>query len=91
MEDVAMKMRHGSATKRVGVIMGGSSSEREVSLRSGAAVAQALEAKGHDVVRIALGDAFGPEVGHSLQRARIDVANSRGGRDNITAVLVEIG
>lgn len=89
-----MKMRHGSATKRVGVIMGGSSSERDVSLRSGAAVAQALEAKGHDVVRIALGDAFGPEVGHSLQRARIDVAflalHGRHGEDGCIQGLLEL-
>src|SRR5215510_10716714 len=34
---------------RVGVIMGGTSGEREVSLRSGAAVAGALAARGHDV------------------------------------------
>lgn len=38
--------------KRIGVLMGGWSSEREVSLRSGNAVADALESKGHDVLRI---------------------------------------
>lgn len=37
---------------RIGVIMGGASSEREVSLNSGRAVAQALTAAGHDVVRL---------------------------------------
>jgi D-alanine-D-alanine ligase len=93
-EDVAMKMRHGSATKRVGVIMGGSSSEREVSLRSGAAVAQALEARGHDVVRVALGEAFGPEIGHTLQRAQIDVAflalHGRHGEDGCVQGLLEL-
>jgi D-alanine-D-alanine ligase len=70
---MAMKVRS-SSIKRVGVIMGGSSSEREVSLRSGAAVAAALEARGHDVVRVALGESFGPEIAHTLQRSRIDVA-----------------
>ena len=43
-----------SGLLRVGVLMGGSSGEREVSLRSGAAVARALEARGHDVVRVDL-------------------------------------
>ena len=42
---------------RVGVIMGGSSREREVSLRSGAAVAAALESRGHREVRLELPDA----------------------------------
>ncbi|GAC1356219.1 MAG: D-alanine--D-alanine ligase [Polyangiales bacterium] len=40
--------------RRIGVLMGGWSSEHEVSLRSGNAVADALEARGHDVLRIVL-------------------------------------
>ncbi len=40
--------------RRVGVLMGGWSSEREVSLRSGNAVADALESRGHDVLRLDL-------------------------------------
>lgn len=38
--------------KKVGVLMGGPSSEREVSLKSGAAVAKGLRAAGYDVVEI---------------------------------------
>ncbi len=38
--------------KRVGVLYGGKSSEREVSLKTGAALAKALGAKGYDVARI---------------------------------------
>ena len=38
--------------KRIGVVMGGPSSEREVSLRSGAGVLAALEGRGHDVIGI---------------------------------------
>lgn len=52
--------------------MGGNSSEREVSLRSGAAVAEALEGLGHDVVRIELGSGF--EALETLADADIDVA-----------------
>src|SRR4051794_39726710 len=41
--------------RRVGVVMGGTSAERDVSLRTGDGVAKALESRGHDVVRIVLG------------------------------------
>jgi D-alanine-D-alanine ligase len=60
--------------RRVGVVMGGSSGEREVSLRSGAAVAEALEARGYDVVRITLGERYGAELCATLQRAQLDAA-----------------
>jgi D-alanine-D-alanine ligase len=40
------------ASRRVGVLLGGSSSERSVSLRSGHAVYQALRSQGIDVVKI---------------------------------------
>lgn len=43
-----MKSRFG----RVGVLMGGPSGEREISLRSGAAVAEALRSRGHEVVAV---------------------------------------
>ena len=80
--------------KRVGVIMGGSSGEREVSLRSGSAVASALEARGHEVVRITLGESFGPELAHTLQNARIDVAflalHGRHGEDGCVQGLLEL-
>lgn len=39
-------------SKRVGVLMGGVSMEREVSLRTGEAICTALRARGHDVVQI---------------------------------------
>jgi D-alanine-D-alanine ligase len=88
-----MKVRN-STGMRVGVIMGGSSGEREVSLRSGAAVAAALEARGHDVVRVALGESFGPEFVLSLQRARVDVAflclHGRIGEDGCIQGLLEM-
>jgi len=52
--------------------MGGSSGEREISLRSGNAIADALEDRGYDVVRIDLQ----PEKDWSslLRQAKIDVA-----------------
>jgi D-alanine-D-alanine ligase len=80
--------------KRIGVIMGGSSSEREVSLRSGAAVAEALTARGHEVIRFLLGETFGPEVVTALTRARLDAAflalHGRLGEDGCVQGLLEI-
>jgi D-alanine-D-alanine ligase len=58
--------------KRVGVIMGGPSSEREVSLNSGRGVLAALQAKGYDAVAIDwLGQA--DNLGERLRTERIDV------------------
>ena len=54
----------------IGVLMGGTSSEREVSLRSGAAVAAALRSVGHAVVEIDLRT----ETGAELDGLKIDVA-----------------
>ncbi|HEX7896320.1 MAG TPA: D-alanine--D-alanine ligase [Planctomycetota bacterium] len=54
----------------IGVLMGGTSSEREVSLRSGAAVAGALRSIGHAVVEIDLRT----ETGAELEGQAIDVA-----------------
>jgi D-alanine-D-alanine ligase len=42
--------------RRVAVVMGGFSAEREVSLKSGKAIAKALREKGHDVVDVDLKD-----------------------------------
>jgi D-alanine-D-alanine ligase len=81
------------AKRRVGVLMGGMSAEREVSLRTGQGVAAALESKGHDVVRIA----FGPEtpgIDEMLRRAEVEVAfvalHGRGGEDGCVQGLLEL-
>jgi len=67
-------MNRRSMRRRVGVIMGGSSSEREVSLREGHAIAEALSAQGHEVIRLSIGTEIGPELWQTIQRARIDAA-----------------
>jgi D-alanine-D-alanine ligase len=79
--------------RRVGVLMGGLSAERDVSLRTGEGVANALEARGHEVVRIA----FGPEtrgVDELLRAASVDVAflalHGRGGEDGCVQGLLEL-
>ena len=53
----------------VTVLMGGPSSERQISLKSGKAVADALEQMGHDVVRADIG----PSDLSALEREKLDV------------------
>ncbi len=77
---------------RVGVLMGGASAEREVSLRSGEGVAAALESSGYDVVKVVL-DA--PErFAETIVRAKLDVAflalHGRYGEDGCVQGLLEL-
>lgn len=57
-------------TARVGVLMGGMSTERKVSLKSGKAVAEALKSRGWNVTEIDVG----PDLPEQLRAAEIDVA-----------------
>jgi D-alanine-D-alanine ligase len=79
-------------SRRVGVVMGGSSAEREISLRSGQAVLTALGEAGHDVLPIVLGDAIDPFT--ALAEADIDVAflalHGRLGEDGCVQGLLEV-
>ncbi len=74
----------------VAVLMGGTSSEREISLTSGRAVADALVALGHRVTTI---DA-GADVAARLERARPDLAfialHGPGGEDGTIQGLLEV-
>ena len=47
-------------TKRIGVVMGGPSKEREVSLNTGSAIVEALKEKGYDAVPIDLDPSLFP-------------------------------
>ncbi len=55
--------------KRVGVLLGGMSTERAISLKSGHAVHAALVARGYDAVEVDVG----PDVAERLRAERIDV------------------
>lgn len=55
--------------KKVAVVMGGVSHEREVSLRTGAGIAKALQSQGYAVEAVTIGDDFIPMV----QAAKPDV------------------
>lgn len=77
--------------RRVGVLMGGTSAEREVSLRTGEGVARALESRGHDVVRVVVGS---EPIDRTLRAAEFDVAflalHGRGGEDGCIQGMLEL-
>src|SRR5215831_2024630 len=78
--------------KHVAVLMGGWSAEREVSLRSGKACAEALERQGYGVTRIDVGR----DIATLLQTLKPDVAlnmlHGRPGEDGtIQGILETIG
>lgn len=75
--------------KRVAVLHGGRSSERDVSLRTGAACAEALQQKGYDVTLVDVD----VDVAARLREARADVAfialHGRWGEDGCIQGLLE--
>lgn len=77
-------------TKKIGVLMGGLSAEREVSLKSGAAVHQALAARGYNAVAIDVGR----DAAQVLAREAVDVAficlHGRLGEDGGVQGLLEV-
>ena len=77
-------------TKHVAVLMGGWSAEREISLRSGKACADALEAQGYRVSRVDVGR----DVAQVLAKLKPDVAfnvlHGRPGEDGTIQGILEI-
>jgi D-alanine-D-alanine ligase len=75
---------------RIGVLMGGWGEEREISLKTGEAIATALESHGHDVARITAG----PGLDETIRKHRIDVAflalHGRMGEDGKVQGLLEV-
>ncbi len=76
--------------KRIGVLMGGNSSEREISLKSGKAVFQGLKRCGYNVTAIDVGN----DLAGKLKRQRIGAAfialHGRWGEDGSVQGLLEI-
>ncbi|TVQ91700.1 MAG: D-alanine--D-alanine ligase [Deltaproteobacteria bacterium] len=75
---------------RIGVLMGGLSTERDISLKSGTAVVAALRARGHEVVDIVVDRDLPTQLLHH----RIDVAwialHGRFGEDGCVQGLLEV-
>jgi D-alanine-D-alanine ligase len=81
-----------TSSRRVGVVMGGTSAEREISLRSGLAVAESLERLGHEVVPVILGDETDAFL--AIASADLDAAflalHGRLGEDGCVQGLLEL-
>ncbi len=79
-------------TKRIGVLMGGMSAERQASLCTGEGVASALTFRGYDVVKIVIDPGRAP-LDELVRKANIDVAflalHGRGGEDGCVQGLLE--
>lgn len=77
-------------TQKIGVLMGGLSAEREVSLASGRAVMAALQDKGRDVLGIDIGE----NPPRQIMEAGIDVAflalHGKGGEDGTIQAVLEL-
>jgi D-alanine-D-alanine ligase len=77
-------------TKKIGVLFGGLSAEREVSLKSGAAVHGALLSQGYNAVTIDVGR----DLAQALERERVEVAficlHGRYGEDGAVQGLLEL-
>lgn len=84
-------MTRASAFGKVAVVYGGTSAEREVSLKSGKAVHDALKRKGVDAHAI---DAAGAELLHALQQGRFDrvfiALHGRGGEDGVLQGVLDM-
>ena len=77
--------------KRIGVLMGGWSSERDVSLRTGNGVLEALNGAGYTAVPVVLGPAT---IDEAVRDAEIDVAflalHGKGGEDGCVQGALEL-
>lgn len=75
---------------RVAVVMGGNAAEREVSLRSGAAVYQALKQQGVDVIAV---DVQGSLI-DALMNLEVDrvfnIIHGRGGEDGVLQAILDV-
>lgn len=75
---------------RVAVMMGGSAAEREVSLRSGAAVYEALKSQGVDAIAVDVtGSPIDALAGQKFDRV-FNIIHGRGGEDGVLQAVLEV-
>jgi len=76
--------------RRVAVLKGGQSLEREVSLRSGSRVEDALEELGTEVVRIDVDATLGRRLRETEAEVAFIALHGRGGEDGTVQEILEI-
>lgn len=77
-------------TKKIGVLMGGLSAEREVSLKSGAAVLQALRDRGYDAVAIDVDRNLAQNLAKNLVEVAFVCLHGRYGEDGAVQGVMEL-
>ena len=78
------------SSRRVAVLKGGPSLERQISLRSAARVEAALEALGHDVVPIDVGSDLVRRLRETAPEVAFVALHGRGGEDGTVQEILEI-
>jgi D-alanine-D-alanine ligase len=78
------------SAKHVAVLMGGWSAEREVSLRSGRACAEAAEKRGYRVTKIDVGRDIGPVLQTLKPDVALNVLHGPPGEDGTIQGILEI-
>src|SRR5437879_421534 len=78
-----------SAAKKVAVLKGGPSLERQVSLRSGAHAQEALVRLGHEVLALDVGGELVPELRAAQPDAAFIALHGREGEDGTVQALLE--
>lgn len=77
-------------SKKIGVLMGGLSAEREVSLKSGAAVAEALRARGYRVVEIDVDRTLPAVLAREGVGIAVNALHGRFGEDGCVQGVLEL-
>jgi D-alanine-D-alanine ligase len=87
---MSRRVQSASEFGRVAVLLGGTSAEREVSLKSGAAVLKALQQRGVDAHALDVGsDALAQLIGGHFDRAFV-ILHGRGGEDGTMQGALEL-
>src|SRR6516164_6645011 len=79
-----------TTTKHVAVLMGGWSAEREISLRSGKACAEALERRGYRVSRVDAGRDIATVLANLKPEVALNLLHGRRGEDGTIQGILEI-
>jgi len=79
-----------TTTKHVAVLMGGWSAEREVSLRSGKACADALERRGYRVTRVDVGRDIATVLANLKPEIALNLLHGRPGEDGTIQGILEV-
>ncbi len=83
-------MKRSTGGEKIGVLMGGVSAEREISLRSGKAIVKALRDRGYDVCTIDVGYDIAERLISEQMRAAFIALHGRFGEDGTIQGMLEI-